>query len=211
MAVALETHPHVEPALLAGQREPGDVAMADGTCDPVRHVDAMVEKDEIRQAGHPRPNQTLSASGTVDERTKQGCIAKDLRMAAQARLRGGHPGKGGPVSRGVTVSAVYAEQPRVVPMAERDRLVGSQSLTCPPRGMVVGEDGASAPGDEQRRQQEDQPEVARSSRTKQRATVPNGAMDPPLRVPFPHRRRGGCRGTNSGAHAGERAEAKRGL
>src|SRR5207237_1426156 len=109
IAMTVETPVHVQRLHLPGQRHAIDPAMTAHTADSLVHVNTVIELHEIRQLVNANPLDRLPVPVTGTYRFEHRASYPELRVAVHARLRRRHPGKGGILNGGVTVTAVDAK------------------------------------------------------------------------------------------------------
>ena len=113
---------HLQGFLLIHQRHLVDGAVAGIASHTLRHVNAVIEKDEIGQLIHPRPLQRLARAVAGTNGLQQLGIGPDLRMAVHAGFGGRNSSEAGGFYRSVAITAVNAEASNMVLVAERHRL-----------------------------------------------------------------------------------------
>ena len=85
-------------------------------------MNAVVEIDEIRQIIHSSPHQRFASPKTLADWLQHRGLGPYLSVAIHAGLGCWHSCKPGVLYRSVTVTAINAQSPYMVLMAERRRL-----------------------------------------------------------------------------------------
>src|SRR5262249_37492062 len=84
--MAIETPLHLQRRVLIHQRHLTDGPMAGVAAHAFIDVNAVIEKNEVRELVDARPLQRLPAAITGAHRLEHGCVRPDLRMAVHAGL-----------------------------------------------------------------------------------------------------------------------------
>ena len=96
--------------------------MARDTADALLDMNAVIEKNEIRQLIDAVPFNGLAAREAFPHRRQDRRILPDLRMTGHAGLRGRQPGEGGILNGRVAITAIDSEAGYVVLVTERHGL-----------------------------------------------------------------------------------------
>src|SRR4029077_9029293 len=99
-----------------------DGAVTGVAADTLGDVNAVIEKNEVRELVDAGPLQRFAGTIAGPDRLKELSISPDLRVAIHACLGRRDSGEAGGLDRSVTVAAVDAEPGDVMLMAERNRL-----------------------------------------------------------------------------------------
>src|SRR6184192_3262479 len=107
---------------LPRQRHLVNSPMAGRTANSLLHVDAVIEKYEVRQIIDPVPLQGAVKREALSDRGEHRSVRPDLRMAAHANLRCRNSGKRRSLDAGVAIAAIDSESRVMMLMAERHEL-----------------------------------------------------------------------------------------
>src|SRR5580704_720185 len=108
-AVAAQAPFHLQRFLLVHKWHLVHRTMASVTADPLGHMNAVIEKNEVRKLIHPGPLQRLPRAVTGAHRLQQLGVGPDLRMAIHASLGGRNAGEARCLYRSMAVAAVDTE------------------------------------------------------------------------------------------------------
>lgn len=108
MTMAIKTPSHVKRVALPSQRHLADGAVTGRAADALRHMDAVIEVDEIGKIVHAIPFNGLAGSSTLTHRFKHRRIAPNLRMAIHAGAGRRYAGKSRFFNRRMAIPAIYA-------------------------------------------------------------------------------------------------------
>src|SRR5206468_3744627 len=106
VAMAVEAPLHLQRLLLHHERHAIDLPMARRAADPLVHVNAVVEVDEVRQIMDARPLDRFAAAEALAHGLEERAVGEDLRVAVHARPRRRNAGERGVLDRGVAIAAV---------------------------------------------------------------------------------------------------------
>ncbi len=99
-----------------------DGAVARRATHAFLHVNAVIEKNEIRQLIHALPLNRLPGRHAFANRREHRRVFPHLRMTRHASLRWRNPRKGRFLNSGVTIPAIKSKSGYVMLMTERRRL-----------------------------------------------------------------------------------------
>ena len=120
--MAFQAPLHLQGFCLIHQGHLVDGAVTGVAADALGDVNAVIEKNEVRELINAGPLQRFAGTIAGPDRLKELGISPDLRVAIHARFRRRDSCEAGGLDRGVTITAVDAESGDVMLMAEWDRL-----------------------------------------------------------------------------------------
>ena len=123
LAMALQTPLHVKGLRTPGDRHLVDAAVAGGTSDTFRDVDAVIEVNKIRQVVHASPLDRGARGKALPDGLERRGFRPELRMTGHASLRRRHSGEGRFFDRSMAIAAVDAVIDHMMFVAEGDWLV----------------------------------------------------------------------------------------
>jgi len=128
-AVTLETPFHLKRVLLIHGGHVVDLTVTRRTTDSLRYVNTVIEICKLRQVVNAFPFDRFVFSEASTDRFEVRTVIPDLAMTVHTGLRRRHPGRGGCLDRGVTVTTIDAVVARVVLVTELHRLLLFQIAT----------------------------------------------------------------------------------
>ena len=147
-AMAIETPFHIQRVGFPRERHLVQLPVARDAADAMIDVDAVVEKNEVGGLIDPVPAQRLVAGKAVPDRSEDGSIFPDLRMAGHARFGGGHAGEGRFFDGRMTEAAIEAQAEDMMFMAEGHRLGERSHFPSCPRRPINGVQEPAASGNQ---------------------------------------------------------------
>src|SRR5579859_600452 len=128
LAMAVQAPLHLQGILLVHERHLVDRSMTTGAANAFVYMDAVIEIHEVRQIVDPCPLQRLARAEAGANRLQQGGICPYLGMTIHAGFSWWDPSETRLFDRGMTITAVQPQPSHMMLMAERDRLVGHDTL-----------------------------------------------------------------------------------
>lgn len=126
IAMAGQTEKHFQSLRLIRERHFVDAAVARYAANPLVHVGAVVEIDEIRDFINPRPSKRLARSVALANELQKRAIGPNLGMASKASFRRRYPCERPLFYRRMAIPAIDSQLCRVVFVAKGDGLVVSR-------------------------------------------------------------------------------------
>ncbi len=118
VAMAVQAPLHLQRLGLIHQWHPVDWTMARIATHTLGDVNAVIEKNEVRELVHSRPLKRLSRAVTRAHRLQQLRVGPDLRMAVHAGARRRNACEARDFNRGVAIAAIDTQTGNVMLMAE---------------------------------------------------------------------------------------------